>query len=171
MRWTKLFIPTLRENPADVDGLGRQSLVRAGYIRQLTPGIYVHLFLAERSLEKIAQIVREEMSAIGAQELRLPVLHPAAGVIGSIAGGELRSYRQLPQIWHNIQTRFDEQKHSRPDLLRAHQFLVNESFSFDIDAAARDVSYQKHLDAYSKIFDRCGLKYKVAETHAARPSL
>ena len=87
-------------------------------------------------------------------------------MIGSIAGGELRSYRQLPQIWHNIQTRFDEQKHSRPDLLRVHQFLVNESFSFDIDAAARDVSYQKHLDAYSKIFDRCGLKYKVAETHA-----
>jgi prolyl-tRNA synthetase len=166
MRWTKLFIPTLRENPADVEGVGRQSLVRAGYWRQLAPGVHANLFLAERSLEKIAQIVREEMDAIGAQELRLPVLHPAASVVSSIAQGELRSYRQLPQIWHHIQTRFDEQRHSRPNLLRARQFLVSESFSIDIDAAARDVSYQKHLDAYSKILDRCGLNYIVAETHA-----
>lgn len=163
MRWSKLFIPTLREKPADADGVGSQFLLRAGYIRQLVPGIYSHLFLGERSLGKIAKIVREEMDAIGGQELRLPVLHPAASVVAAIAEGELRSYRRLPQIWHHMQTRFDEQKHSRPDLLRARQFLVSESFSFDLDSAGRDVSYQKHVDAYSKILDRCRLKYIVAE--------
>jgi prolyl-tRNA synthetase len=76
MRWSKLFIPTLRENPADAEDMGRQLLVRAGYIRQLSPGIHSYLFLGERSLGKIAEIVREEMDAIGAQEVRLPVLHP-----------------------------------------------------------------------------------------------
>lgn len=165
MRWSKLFIPTLRENPADVEGMGRQLLLRAGYIRQLLPGVYIYLFLGQRSLGKIAQIVCEEMDAIGVQELRLPALHAAASVVASIAQGELRSYRQLPQIWHHIQTRFDEQKHSRPDLLRARQFLVSESFSFDLDAAARDVSYQKHYDAYSKILDRCGLTYLAVEAY------
>ncbi len=166
MRWTKLFIPTLRENPADADGVAGQLLVRAGYLRQLVPGVYANLFLGERSLGKIAQIVREEMDAIGAQELRLPVLHPAASVVAAIAEGELRSHRQLPQIWHHMQTKLDEQKHSRPDLLRARQVLVSESFSFDLDAAGRDVSYQKHADAYSKVLDRCGLKYFVAEADA-----
>src|SRR4029077_14265291 len=133
--------------------------------RQVAPGVYANLFLAERSLGKIVQIVREEMDAIGAQEIRLPILHPAADVVASIAEGELRSYRQLPQFWHHIQTRLDEQKHSRPDLLRARQYLVSESFSFDVDAAGRDASYQKHCEAYSKIFDRCGLKCLVAEAH------
>jgi prolyl-tRNA synthetase len=166
MRWTKLFIPTLRENPADAESAGHQLLLRAGYLRQLVPGVYANLFLGERSLGKIAQIVREEMDAIGAQEIRLPVLHPAASVVASIAEGELRSYRQLPQIWHHIQTRFDEQRHSRPDLLRARQFLVSESFSFDLDSAARDASYQKHCDAYSKVFDHCGLKYMVVEAQS-----
>ena len=165
MRWSQLFIPTLREYPADVESMGCQLLLRAGYIRQLLPGVYIYLFLGQRSLGKIAQIVREEMDAIGGQELRLPVLHRAASVIPAIAEGELRSYRQLPQIWHHIQTRFDEQKHSRPDLLRARQFLVSESFSFDLDAAARDVSYQKHYEAYSKILDRCGLTYTAVDAH------
>src|ERR1700730_6360855 len=154
MRWTKLFIPTLRENPAGTEGIGHQFLLRAGYVRQLAPGVYANLFLAERSLGKIVQIVREEMDAIAAQEIRMPVLHPAAGVVALIAEGGLRSYRHLPQIWHHIQTRLDEQKHARPDLLRARQYLMSESFSFDIDSAGRDVSYQKHCDAYSKIFDR-----------------
>jgi len=166
MRWSKLFIPTLRENPAEAESVGHQLLLRAGYIRQLFPGIYCYLFLAERSIGKIAQIVREEMDAMGAQEMRLPVLHSAASVLTVIAEGELRSYRQLPQIWHHMQTKLDEQKHSRADLLRARQFLVSESFSFDIDSAGRDVSYHKHADAYSKILDRCGLKYIVAETQS-----
>jgi prolyl-tRNA synthetase len=166
MRWSKLFIPTLRENPAEAQDVSRQLLLRAGYIRQLFPGIYCHLFLAERSLGKIERIVREEMEAIGGQEMRLPVLHPAASVLAAIAEGELRSYRQLPQIWHHMQTRLDEQKQSRPNLLRARQLLVSESFSFDLDATALEVSYQKHADAYSKILDRCGLKYPVLEAQS-----
>jgi prolyl-tRNA synthetase len=163
MRWSKLFIPTLREDPAGAESVGHQLLLRAGYLRQLAPGVYANLFLAERTLGKITQIVREEMDAIGAQEFRLPVLHSAANVVASIAAGELRSHRQLPQIWHHIQTRLEEQKHSRPDLLRARQHPVSESFSFDLDSAGRDISYQKHCDAYSKVFERCGLKYIVAE--------
>jgi prolyl-tRNA synthetase len=164
MRWTRLFIPTLRENPAATESIGHQCLLRAGYVRQVAPGIYANLFLAERSMSKIVAIVREEMGAIGSQEIRLPVLHPAADVVASIAEGELRSYRQLPQFWHHICTRLDEQKHSRPDLLRARQHLVSESFSFDVDAAGRDASYQKHREVYSKIFDRCGLKRFLVET-------
>src|SRR5215471_8426454 len=99
MRWSKLFIPTLREDPAGAESVGHQLLLRAGYQRQLAPGVYANLFLAERTLGKITQIVREEMDAIGAQEFRLPVLHSAASVVASIAEGELRSHRQLPQIW------------------------------------------------------------------------
>jgi prolyl-tRNA synthetase len=83
MRWSKLFIPTLRENPADAEGVAGQLLLRAGYLRQLVPGVYAKLFLGGRSLRKIAKIVREEMDAIGAQELRLPVLHPAASVVAA----------------------------------------------------------------------------------------
>jgi prolyl-tRNA synthetase len=166
MRWSKLFIPTLREDPAGAESVGHQLLLRAGYQRQLAPGVYANLFLAERTLGKITQIVREEMDAIGAQEFRLPVLHSAASVVASIAEGELRSHRQLPQIWHHIQTRLEEQKHSRLDLLRNRQHLVSESFSFDLDSAGRDISYQKHCDTYSKVFNRCGLKYMVAEAYS-----
>jgi prolyl-tRNA synthetase len=166
MHWTRLFIPTLRDNPADVEGAGRQLLLRAGYMRQAAPGIYSSLYLGERSMQKIIEIVDEEMDAIGAQKLRLPVLHDETAVITSIAHGELRSYRQLPQIWYDIQTKVEEQKHSRPDLLRARQSLISRSFSFDIDADERAVAYRKHCDAYSKIFMRCELKYTVAETHS-----
>lgn len=164
MRWTRLFIPTLRDNPAGIEDLGYQLLLRAGYIRAAAPGIYSYMFLGERSLQKITQIVREQMQGLGAQEIGLPALHPTASVITSIAQGELRSHRQLPQIWHHIQTRVDEQKHSRADLLRARQSLVSESYSFDIDAPARDVSYQKHCQAFSEIFERCGINCLLACT-------
>jgi prolyl-tRNA synthetase len=166
MRWSKLFIPTLRENPADSASLSHQLLLRAGYLRQLAPGVFANLFLAERSIGKILQIVREEMEAIGAQQMRLPVLHSSVAVVSALAQGELRSYRQLPQIWHHIETRLDEQKHSRPDLLRARQFLVSESFSFDLDPAGREISYQKHCDAFAKVLERCGQAYFSAQNHS-----
>ena len=164
MHWSRLFIPTLRDNPAGVDGLGRQLLVRAGYIRSVSPGIYSYMFLAERALEKIIAIVREEMDAIGAQAIRLPVLHPAATALAEIAQGELRSHRRLPQIWHHLQPRFEDPKHSRPDLLRARQSLVSESFSFDLDHSARGVAFNQHRAAFSRIFDRCALNCIVAGT-------
>src|SRR6266481_4366676 len=199
MHWSRLFIPTLRENPAEAEVVSHQLLLRAGYIRQLSAGIYSYLFLAQRSLLKITQIVREEMNAIGGQEMLLPALHPAElwqesgrwdvmgdnmfrlkdrwgrelclamtheEVMTSIARGELRSYKQLPQIWYQIQNKFRDEPRPKSGLLRVRQFTMKDSYSFDIDAAALDVSYQKHYDAYCRIFDRSGLKYMAVEAHS-----
>src|ERR1700704_5425209 len=144
MRWSQLFIPTLRETPAEAEVASHQLLLRAGYIRQLSAGIYSYLFLAQRALLKIQDVVREEMDAMGAQEMLLPALNPAEvwqesgrwdvmgdnlfrlkdrfdrdlclgmtheEVMTNIAHAELRSYKQLPQIWYQIQTKFrDEQR-------------------------------------------------------------
>jgi prolyl-tRNA synthetase len=197
-RWSELFIPTLREAPADAEVASHKFLVRAGYIRQLAAGIYSYLFLGQRSLNKIIGIVREEMDKIG-QEFLLPTLHPRelweesgrAAVMGdtmfrlkdrkgtdlvlgmtheevmtSIARRELRSYKQLPQIWYQIQTKFRDEARPRSGLLRVRQFTMKDSYSFDIDSAGLDVSYLKHYDAYCRIFDRCGLKYMVVEAHS-----
>jgi prolyl-tRNA synthetase len=194
-RWSELFIPTLREAPADAEVASHKFLVRAGYIRQLAAGIYSYLFLGNRSFNKIMGIVREEMDKIG-QEYYLPALHPrevweASGrwaqmgenlfrlkdrkgaemalgmteeeVMTSIALKELRSYKQLPQIWYQIAPKFRDEPRPRSGLLRVRQFMMKDSYSFDIDAAGLDVSYKKHYEAYCRIFDRCGLKYMVVE--------
>ena len=194
-RWSELFIPTLREAPADAEVASHKFLVRAGYIRQLAAGIYSYLFLGNRSFNKIVAIVREEMDKIG-QEFYLPALHPrelweASGrwavmgenmfrlkdrkgadmclgfteeeVMTSIALKELRSYKQLPQIWYQIAPKFRDEPRPKSGLLRVRQFLMKDSYSFDIDAAGLDVSYKKHYDTYCRIFDRCGLTYMVVE--------
>jgi prolyl-tRNA synthetase len=194
-RWSELFIPTLREAPADAEVASHKFLVRAGYIRQLSAGIYSYLFLGTRSFNKIMGIVREEMDRIG-QEFYLPALHPreiweASGrwglmgenlfrlkdrkgadmclgmteeeVMTSIAVKELRSYKQLPQIWYQIAPKFRDEPRPRSGLLRVRQFMMKDSYSFDIDAGGLDVSYKKHYEAYCRIFDRCGLKYVVVE--------
>jgi prolyl-tRNA synthetase len=199
MHWSKLFIPTLRETPAEAEVSSHQLLLRAGYIRQLSAGLYNYLFLAQRSLLKITEIVREEMDAIGAQEMLLPMLNPAElwqesgrwDIIGddmfrlkdrykrdfclgmtheegmtAIARGELRSYKQLPQMWYQIQTKFRDEARPKSGLLRLRQFIMKDSYSFDIDAAGLDVSYDKHYQAYCRIFDRCGLKYTTAQAHS-----
>jgi prolyl-tRNA synthetase len=197
-RWSELFIPTLREAPADADVVSHKLLVRAGYIRQLAAGIYSYLFLGQRSFNKIIAIVREEMDKIG-QEFYLPALHPrelweSSGrwavmgetmfrlkdrkgadlclgmteeeVMTEIARKELRSYKQLPQIWYQIQTKFRDEARPKSGLLRVRQFIMKDSYSFDLDAAGLDVSYRKHREAYCRIFDRCGLKYVVIEAHS-----
>jgi len=194
-RWSELFIPTLREAPADAEVASHKFLVRAGYIRQLAAGIYSFLFLGNRSFNKIVGIVREEMDKIG-QEFLLPVLHPreiweASGrwdlmgdnlfrlkdrkgadlalgmteeeVMTDIARKELRSYKQLPQIWYQIASKFRDEPRPRSGLLRVRQFMMKDAYSFDIDAAGLDVSYKKHYETYRRIFDRCGLKYMVVE--------
>ena len=194
-RWSQLFIPTLREAPADAEVASHKFLVRAGYIRQLAAGIYSYLFMGQRSFNKIMGIVRQEMDKIG-QEFYLPAIHPrelweASGrwavmgdnmfrlkdrkgadlclsmtheeVMTEIARKELRSYKQLPQIWYQIQSKFRDEARPKSGLLRVRQFIMKDSYSFDIDAAGLDVSYQKHYDAYCRIFDRCGLKYMVVE--------
>src|SRR6266550_2027292 len=197
-RWSQLFIPTLREAPADAEVASHKFLIRAGYIRQLAAGIYSYLFLGQRSFNKIIGIVRQEMDKVG-QEFYLPALHPrelweSSGrwsvmgdtmfrlkdrkgadlclgmteeeVMTEIARKELRSYKQLPQIWYQIQSKFRDEARPKSGLLRVRQFLMKDSYSFDIDAAGLDVSYQKHYDAYCRIFDRCGLKYVVVEAHS-----
>ena len=194
-RWSELFIPTLREAPADAEVASHKFLVRAGYIRQLAAGIYSYLFLGNRSFNKIMGIVREEMDKIG-QEFYLPALHPrelweasgrwsvmgdnmfrlkdrkgadlclgftAEEIVTDIARKELRSYKQLPQIWYQIQSKFRDEPRPRSGLLRVRQFIMKDSYSFDIDAAGLDVSYKKHYETYRRIFDRCGLKYMVVE--------
>ena len=194
-RWSKRFIPTLREAPADAEVASHKFLLRAGYIRQLGAGIYSYLFLGNRSINKIVGIVREEMDRIG-QEFLLPTIHPSElwkesgrwtvmgdnmfrlkdrkgaelclgmtheEVMTDIARKELRSYKQLPQIWYQIQTKFRDEPRPKAGLLRVRQFLMKDSYSFDIDAAGLDKSYNQHDVAYRRIFDRCGLKYVAVE--------
>jgi prolyl-tRNA synthetase len=194
-RWSKLFIPTLREAPTDAEVASHKLLLRAGYIRQLSAGIYSYLPLGQRALNKITAIVREEMDKIG-QEFLLPALNPAelwqesgrwAGmgdnmfrlkdrkgaelclamtheeVMTSIARNELRSYKQLPQIWYQIQTKFRDEPRPKSGLLRVRQFLMKDSYSFDVDAAGLDRSYDLHDAAYRRIFTRCGLEFVAVE--------
>jgi prolyl-tRNA synthetase len=199
MLWSKLFIPTLRETPAEAEVASHKWLLRAGYIRQLSAGLYSYLFLAQRSLLKIQRIVREEMDAIGGQEMYLPALNPAEiwqesgrwdimgdnmfrlkdrfgrdlclgmtheEIMTSVARGELRSYKQLPQIWYQIQTKFRDEPRPKSGLLRVRQFIMKDSYSFDMDQAGLDAAYEKHFAAYRRIFDRCGLKYAPVEAHS-----
>src|SRR6201994_628546 len=194
-RWSKLFIPTLREAPADAEVASHKFLVRSGYVRQLGAGIYSYLFLGQRSIDKIIGIVREEMDKIG-QEFLLPGIMPsdiweqsgrwtAMGqnmfrlkdrkgawlclgmtheeVVTDIARKELRSYKQLPQIWYQIQTKFRDEPRPRSGLLRVRQFLMKDAYSFDIDEAGLDVSYNKHDETYRRIFTRCGLQFVAVE--------
>ena len=194
-RWSKLFIPTLREAPADAEVASHRFLVRSGYIRQLGAGIYSYLFLGQRSINKIIAIVREEMDRIG-QEFFLPALLPKEPweqsgrwtgmgdnmfrlkdrkgadlclgmtheeIMTSIARNELRSYKQLPQIWYQIQTKFRDEPRPKSGLLRVRQFIMKDAYSFDIDKAGLDKSFDLHDAVYRRIFTRCGLKFVAVE--------
>ncbi len=196
MHWSRLFIPTLREDPAEAEVASHRLLVRAGYVRQLGSGIYNYLLLAQRSLLKIQQIIREEMDAIGAQEFYLPGLNPAEvwqesgryeqmganmfrlkdrwgrelclgmtheEIMTYIARGELRSYKQLPQIWYQIQTKFRDEPRPKSGLLRTRQFTMKDSYSFDLAPQGLDESYDRHAAAYRRIFTRCGLDFIEVE--------
>src|SRR5512141_2533959 len=198
-RFTRLFIPTLKEAPADAQVASHKLLVRAGYVRQVGAGIYDHLPLAKRSLSKIERIVREEMDAIGGQEFFLPGLLPAEpwkesgrwDVMGdnmfrlkdrkggdyglgmtheeiftAIARDELRSYRQLPQVWYQIQTKFRDEPRPKSGLLRVRQFTMKDAYSFDVDAAGLDRSYDDQRRAYERIFTRCGLDFVAVQAHS-----
>ncbi|HEV2245491.1 MAG TPA: proline--tRNA ligase [Terriglobia bacterium] len=198
MRWSQVFIPTLREVPAEAEAVGHQLLLRAGYIRQVAAGVYAHLYLAQRSFLKITKIIREEMNRIGAQEFYLPALNPAElwkesgrwdavdvmfkfkdrnlhdmclGVtheeeMTNIARSELRSYKQLPQIWYQIQEKFRDEPRPKSGLLRLRQFMMKDSYSFDLDEAGLDASYDKHVDAYHQIFTRSGLRYLHVDAYS-----
>jgi prolyl-tRNA synthetase len=189
LRWSQAFIPTLRDDPADAEAVSHKLLVRAGYIRQLSSGIYSLLPLGLRVCGKITAIVRKEMEAIGAQEFRLPAIHPAEiwqrsgrwegmgdemfrlqdrrgadmalgmtheEIFATIAG-ELRSYKQLPQIWYQIQTKFRDEPRPKSGVLRVREFTMKDSYSLDVKREGLDFAFQRHFEAYRKIFGRCGL--------------
>lgn len=194
-----LFIPTLREDPAEAETRSHKLLLRAGYMRQLASGIYSILPLGQRALLRIIAIVREEMNAIGAQEFLLPAIHPAdlwretgrfddmgeimfrlkdrnrrdlvlgpthEEVFTAIARDELRSYKQLPQIWYQIQNKFRDEARPKSGLLRVRQFTMKDSYTFDVDTIGLDAAYDKHDAAYRRIFSRCGLQFVGVEAHS-----
>jgi prolyl-tRNA synthetase len=196
MRWSNAFIPTLREDPADAEVASHRLLVRAGYIRQLTAGVYSLLPLAQRVRLKIIQIIREEMNRIGGQEFLLPAIHPAEvwkesgrwevmgdnmfrlrdrkgadmalgmtheEIFTTIARNSINSYRQLPQVWYQIQTKFRDEARPKSGLLRVREFTMKDAYSFDVDYEGLDKSFQDQYDAYCRIFTRCGLKYTAVE--------
>ena len=189
MRWTQAFIPTLRDAPTDAEAISHKLLVRGGFIRQLAAGSYTILPLGMRVRAKIAGIIREEMNAIGGQEILPPTLHPAeiwrtSGryelmgdnlfklvdrkeadlVLGmteeeifAITASELFSYRDLPQIWYQMHTKFRDEPRPKSGLLRVREFTMKDSYTLDIDRAGLDVGFEKHREAYFRIFRRWGL--------------
>lgn len=189
MRWSRAFIPTLREAPADAEAVSHRLLVRGGFIRQLAAGSYTILPLGQRVRLKIGQIIREEMNAIGGQEMVLPTLHPAEiwkqserydlmgdnlfklkdrkgtdMVLGmteeeifAMLATELFSYRDLPQIWYQMHTKFRDEPRPKSGLLRVREFTMKDSYTLDIDAPGLDTGFDKHYEAYKRIFARMGL--------------
>ncbi len=189
MRWSAAFIPTLRDAPADAEAASHKLLVRGGFIRQLHAGHYSLLPLGLRVHEKVAQVVREEIDAIGGQEFLLPAMHPASlwkqtgrwDVMGdemfrlqdrggadlalgmtheevfSHIATSLHSYKELPQLWYQIQMKFRDEPRPKSGLLRVREFAMKDSYSFDIDDEGLDRAFEAHHGAYIKIFDRLGL--------------
>ena len=196
MRWSRYFIPTLREDPADAEVISHKLLLRAGLIRQLSAGIYSYLPLGQRVALKVMQILREEMNAIGGQEFYLPALHPAEiwqesgrwyaigdemfrlkdrkgtdmvlgmtheEVFTTIARGELRSYKQLPQVWYQIQIKHRDEARPKAGLMRLRTFIMKDAYTFDVDRAGLDKSFLDQREAYKKIFTRCGIQFLIVE--------
>ncbi len=197
MQQSKLLIPTLREAPSEAEAISHILMLRAGYVRQLASGLYIYLPLAWRVMNRINAIIREEMDAIGAQELSMPVLHPAEvwqqtgrwydigeemfrlkdrtdrdmclamtheEIMTWLASKEIRSYRDMPQSWYQIQTKMRDEARPKSGVLRTREFLMKDSYSFDVDESALDVSYELHAQAYHRIFKRCGLSYYQVES-------
>ncbi|MDN5570404.1 MAG: proline--tRNA ligase [Propionibacteriaceae bacterium] len=195
-RMTELFVRTLREDPADAEVPSHRALVRAGYIRRVAPGIYSWLPLGLRVLQKIEAIVREEMHAMGAQEVRFPALLPrepyeetgrwteygpnlfrlrdrkGADMLLGPTHEELftllvkdlySSYKDLPLALYQIQTKYRDEARPRAGLLRGREFVMKDSYSFDVDDAGLEASYQRHRDAYIRIFDRLGFDYVIVK--------
>jgi prolyl-tRNA synthetase len=191
MKLSAAFIPTLKEVPADAVIPSHILMLRTGMVRMLSAGIYSFLPLGYKVLRKISDIIREEMDAIGGQEFHLPALNPieiwestgrveAFGdtlfhiknreyvlaptheeIMAFHAKGTLKSYKELPQIWYQIQTKFRNEARPRSGVIRGRQFLMKDSYSMDSSWENLDKSYALHDEAYRKIFDRCGLKYFI----------
>ena len=196
MRWSRFFIPTLREDPADAEVISHKLLLRAGIIRQLSAGIYSFLPLGQRIALKVMDILREEMNAIGGQEFYLPALHPAEiwqesgrwdaigeemfrlkdrkgtdmclgmtheEVFTAIARNEIRSYKQLPQVWYQIQLKFRDEARPKSGLMRIRTFIMKDAYTFDIDNEGLHKSFIDQREAYKKIFTRSGIEFLIVE--------
>lgn len=192
-RLSQLHIPTLRNDPADAEAPSHRLLVRGGYVRQVGAGLFSFLPLGWRVHQKVVQIIREEMNAIGAQEMLAPLLAPAElwqesgryeipelfrlkdrhgrDFVLSLTheetmtfhARELNSYRQLPQLWYHFQTKGRDEARPRAGLLRVREFVMKDSYSFDRDEEGLDASYWRHAEAYRRIFERCGLRFYECE--------
>ncbi|MGI8868488.1 MAG: proline--tRNA ligase [Mycobacteriales bacterium] len=193
-RLSTLFLRTLRDDPADAEVPSHRLLIRAGYVRRVAPGIYSWLPLGIAVLANIERIVREEMAAIGSQEVHFPALIPRETFEGSgryqdyydilfklhdrrnadyllaptheelftlLVKGEYSSYKDYPLALFQIQTKYRDEARPRAGILRAREFIMKDSYSFDLDDAGLDRSYRAHRDAYERIFARMGLSYKV----------
>src|SRR3954464_4857214 len=188
VRASTLFLPTLRDDPADAEAVSHKLLVRGGFIRQVSTGLWSFLPLGWRVHRKVERIIREELDAFGAQEILMPVLTPAElwEATGRIAipelfrlkdraardyvlpltheetvafhAREIQSYKELPQIWYHLQTKDRGEPRPRGGLLRLREFVMKDGYSFDRDEAGLDESFRKHSVAYARIFERCGIE-------------
>ena len=189
MKLTKYFVPTLKEEPADATVISHKLMLRAGMIKQLTSGVYSYLPLGLRVFKKIEKVIRDEMNAIGGNEFLLPALSPNElwsqtgrledygdtmfriknrelvlaptheEVFTSIAKSNLMSYKDLPCMWYQIQTKFRNEARPRSGVLRGRQFTMKDAYSFDADEKGLDIAYDLQDKAYKNIFSRCGLKF------------
>ena len=194
MKASQFFISTLKEAPADAEVVSHQLMTRAGMIKKLGAGIYTHMPMGLRVIQKVERIVREEMNAAGAVEMTMPVVQPAElwqetgrftqmgpellrikdrherdfviqptseEVVTDVARQELRSYKQLPKNFYQIQTKFRDERRPRFGLMRGREFIMKDAYSFDRSAEAAKASYQVMAQAYRRIFDRFGLTYRA----------
>ncbi len=195
-RASQLFLPTLRDAPADAEAASHKLLVRGGFIRQVGAGLWTYLPLGWRVHQKVVQIIREEMNAIGAQEMLGPVLTPAelwetSGRITipivyrlqdrsgrpfvlpfsheetmTFHAREIQSYKELPQAWYHFSTKERDEPRPRGGLLRVREFIMKDAYSFDRDEAGLDESFDRQAGAYEKIFKRCGLQVYLVEAES-----
>ena len=196
MRMTKSFIRTLREDPTEAESNSHKLMLRAGMVKQIASGIYSYMPICWKSIQKIESIIREEMDLVGAQELRMPTLHPmdiweksgrveAMGetlfrlsdrrerdlviaptheeVITMMVKEHAQSYRDLPLILYQIQTKFRDEARPRAGLLRVREFDMKDAYSFHVNEDSLDEDYQKIAKAYSNIYYRCGVAAIQAE--------
>ncbi len=196
MRFTKYFIPTYKEIPAEAEVISHQLMLRAGMIRKLTSGVYTFLPIGLKSLRKVETIIREEMNRSGGIEVLMPAVHPAElwkesgrwdyygaellrfrdrnnheaclaptheEVITDLVRREIHSYKQLPVNFYQIQFKFRDEIRPRFGVMRCREFIMKDGYTFDVDEAGADKSYEIMRQTYSRIFQRCGLKFKIVD--------
>ncbi|MFA5255078.1 MAG: proline--tRNA ligase [Candidatus Omnitrophota bacterium] len=196
MRWTESLIPTLKEDPQDAEVISHKLMIRAALVRKLFSGAYSYLPLGLKVLQKVSNIIREEMNSSGAQEVLLPAMHPPElwkktgryellgavlikfkdrhnkelvlgptheEIITDLIANNIKSYKDLPLILYQIQTKFRDEPRPRFGVMRTSEFIMKDAYSFDRDVEGMEANYKKMYDAYCRIFTRCGLPYIPVE--------